>query len=67
MISQTRESQEPASPERPSAEQSPTPAVVTVKVLRQAVSENGELHMPGEAFETTAERAAALGNLVAIV
>lgn len=43
-----------------------TPATVTVKVKVSAVSEDG-IYLKGETFETTAERAAALGDSVEIV
>lgn len=44
-----------------------TPALVTVKVTGQPVCEDGIHYAKGETFETTPERAAALGELVSIV
>lgn len=43
------------------------PALVTVRVLSQAVCEDGIHHAKGESFQTTAERADALSSLVEIV
>jgi hypothetical protein len=43
-----------------------TPALVTVRVTGQPVFE-GEHHAKGSTFETTPERAAALGDMVEIV
>lgn len=40
---------------------------VKVKVLVGAVGEDGDTHLKGETFETTAERAAALGDSVELV
>jgi hypothetical protein len=39
-------------------------ATVTVKVLCGALAENGVSYTKGQTFETTAERADALGELV---
>jgi hypothetical protein len=44
-----------------------TPELVTVRVIGQRVSEDGEGYAKGETFETTADRAAALAGLVEIV
>lgn len=41
-----------------------TPALVTVTVTGQPVCEDGNHYAKGETFETTPERAAALGDLV---
>ena len=43
-----------------------SPALVTVRVTGQPVFE-GEHHAKGSTFETTPERAAALGDLIEIV
>jgi hypothetical protein len=56
IITETREAATPA------AERSP--AVVTVRVVRQPVGENGRTYFAGEEIQTTPERAAALGSLV---
>ena len=58
IITETRE----AADTTPAAE--PTPAVVTVRVVRQPVGENGRTYFAGEEIQTTPERAAALGSLV---
>lgn len=42
-------------------------AFVTVRVLGQRISEDSTGYEKGETFQTTAERAAALGELVEIV
>lgn len=54
------------------AGESPAPQVkkpdsVTVKVTGQPVCEDGEHHGKDATFETTGERAAALGGLVSVV
>lgn len=43
------------------------PALIKVKVGRQPLGEDGVYYAPGEEFETTKERAAALGSLVEAV
>ncbi len=43
------------------------PKLVTVAVTGQPVCEDGNHYAKGETFETTAERAAALGDLVSTV
>lgn len=40
------------------------PDLVTVRVLAAALGENGTTYLKGETFETTATRAAALGDSV---
>lgn len=40
---------------------------VTVKVLSAAVGEEDQTYVKGQTFETTAERAAALGDSVEVV
>lgn len=40
---------------------------VTVKVLCSALGEGDETYLKGQSFETTAERAAALGDSVEII
>ena len=47
------------------APQAPAPGTVTVRVLGQSVNENARVHHKGETFDTTPERRASLGNLVA--
>ena len=47
--------------------QKSSPSLVTVRVTGQAVGENDAHFTKGETFETTPERAAALGTLVEIV
>lgn len=44
-----------------------TTAATTVRVVGQPVCEDGVHYTKGVTFETTAERAAALGDLVEIV
>jgi len=43
------------------------PALITVRVVSETLFENGERLAKGDTFETTPERAAALGDLVEIV
>ena len=43
------------------------PALITVRVVSDTLFENGERLAKGDTFETTPERAAALGDLVEIV
>jgi len=44
----------------------PAPALVIVRVVGQAISENGTTHYAGDQFETTPARATALGPLVVL-
>ena len=44
--------------------QKANPSLILVRVTGQAVAENDEHYTKGQTFETTPERAAALGSLV---
>ena len=44
-----------------------SPALITVRVVSETLFENGERFAKGETFETTPERAEALGALVETV
>jgi hypothetical protein len=48
-------------------EDTAAPASVKVKVTGQAISEAGVSYSKGDTFETTAERAKALGEFVEVV
>jgi hypothetical protein len=43
------------------------PKLVKVKVLCPALGEDAESYVKGDTFETTAQRAAALGDLVQVI
>jgi hypothetical protein len=53
-------------PEEPSKE-TPAVAPVTVQVAGQAICEDGVHHLKGATFQTTPDRAEALGTLVTLV
>lgn len=51
----------------PEADKNILAALITVRVVCAALGENGETHHKGDTFETTPERARALGDSVEVV